>query len=277
MKNIIVVMTAVLTALSGISILASPESDRAAFEKYFTQKFPDTPLSDFVNGVYSIDPPSREQWEEIEEFPPYELSIDAGKALWDKPFANGKTYGDCFANGGGVRGDYPYWDADRKEVITMELAINECRAANGEEPLKYSKGKMVDISAYMSYQSRDQAINVSVPEGDADALAAYERGKEFYYSKRGQLNFSCFDCHGSGSGNLVRADKLSPGIGHTSHFPVYRSKWGGMGTLHRRFGGCNKQVRAKPFKAQSVQYRELEYFLTYMSNGLVFNGPGARK
>jgi sulfur-oxidizing protein SoxA len=50
-----------------------------------------------------------------------------------------------------------------------------------------------------------------------------------------------------------------------------------MGTLHRRFGGCNGQVRAKPFKAQSVQYRELEYFLAYMSNGLELNGPGARK
>ena len=94
---------------------------------------------------------------------------------------------------------------------------------------------MADVSAYLSYATRGQKIDVQIP--NADAQAAYERGKEFYYSKRGQLNFSCFDCHGGGSGNYVRADKLSPGLGHTSHFPVYRSKWGGMGTLHRRFGG----------------------------------------
>ena len=86
---------------------ASPEDDRAAFENYFTKKFPDTPLDDFVNGVYSILPGAREQWEEIEEFPPYELSIDAGKATWDKPFANGKTYADCFGEPG-VSGKYPY-------------------------------------------------------------------------------------------------------------------------------------------------------------------------
>jgi hypothetical protein len=44
-------------------------------------------------------------------------------------------------------------------------------------------------------------------------------------------------------------------LGHTTGWPVYRSKWGEMGTLHRRFGGCNKQVRAKPFKAQGPRAR----------------------
>jgi sulfur-oxidizing protein SoxA len=41
--------------------------------------------------------------------------------------------------------------------------------------------------------------------------------------------------------------------------------------------GCNKQVRFKPYKPQSEEYRNLEYFHTYMSNGLELNGPGARK
>ena len=69
---------------------------------------------------------------------------------------------------------------------------------------------------------------------------------------------------------------LSPWLGHPSHFPVYCSK-GNLGTLHRRYAGCNKQVRAKPFKAQSTEYANLEYFHTFMSNGLTINGPGARK
>ena len=277
MKKILAGTTALLATVVWLGVQAAPEDDRAAFENFFTKKFPDTPKDDFINGVYSIHPPSREQWVEIEEFPPYELSIDAGKAEWETPFANGKTYADCFGGTPAVRSQYPYWDAERKEVITMELAINECREANGEDPLGYSKGKMADISAYMSFESRGQAINVVVPEGDAEALAAYERGKQFYYSKRGQLNFSCFDCHGSGAGTYVRADILSPAFGHASNWPVYRSKWGSMGTLHRRFGGCNRQVRAASFKSQSQVYRELEYFLTYMSNGLEFNGPSARK
>ncbi|MBX2867855.1 MAG: sulfur oxidation c-type cytochrome SoxA [Acidiferrobacterales bacterium] len=274
MKKLLLTVTAVAIGMTGVGLYASPETDQAAFVNYFTKKFPDTPKEDFVNGVYSIDAASREQWIEIEEFPPYELAIDAGEEEWNTAFANGKGYVDCFGEPG-VRGNYPYWDESRKEVITLELAINECREANGEKPLKYKRGKIADISAYMAYASRGEPINVEIPNDEA--LAAYERGKEFYYRKRGQLNFSCFDCHGGGAGNLVRADKLSPAYGHTSHFPVYRSKWGGMGTLHRRFGGCNGQVRAKSFKAQGPEYRELEYFLTYMSNGLDYNGPGARK
>jgi sulfur-oxidizing protein SoxA len=74
----------------------------------------------------------------------------------------------------------------------------------------------------------------------------------------------------------VRADLLSPALGQTSHFPVYRKKWGGLGTLHRRYGGCNKQVRAKPLKAQSAEYRALELYETYMATDLPLTAPGNR-
>ena len=50
-----------------------------------------------------------------------------------------------------------------------------------------------------------------------------------------------------------------------------------MISLHQRFFGCVRDVRAKPFELQSVEYRNLEFFLSYMSNGLTINGPGARK
>ena len=118
---------------------------------------------------------------------------------------------------------------------------------------------------------------MEIPDDDPRALAAYEEGKKFYYTKRGQLNFACANCHVQNPGNKVRTEIISPPYGHTTGWPVYRSKWGNMGTLHRRFGGCNEQVRAKAFQPQGPEYRNLEYFLTYMSNGLPLNGPSARK
>lgn len=265
--------------LAGVSILslATPEEDRDAFQNYYFTKFPDTPKEDFINGVYSINESLREQWHELEEFPPYELALDVGQTEFETPFANGQSYADCFENGGiGIRQNYPHFDLDRGEVITLELAINECRKANGEKPLRYRSGKIAAISAYMAFTSRGQTINVVIPD-DPRALAAYEEGKRFFYTKRGQLNFSCSDCHVGGSGARLRTETLGPALGLTSHFPVYRSEWGAMGTLHRRFSGCNQQVRARAFKPQGPEYRNLEYFLTYMSNGLQFNGPGVRK
>ena len=268
---------AVLIALPVAGNSASTLDDQKAFQDYFKKKFPDTPFSDYKNGVYSIHAPSREQWQDIEEFAPYELNISDGEAAFNKPFANGKTYASCFENGGiGIRQNYPFFDTVSGEVITLELAINQCRKANGEKPLKWKKGAMANISSYMAYTSRGNKFNITIPD-DPRALAAYNQGKKFFYAKRGQLNVSCADCHISNAGKWIRADLLGPGLGQTTHFPVYRSKWGGIGTLHRRYGGCNKNIRAKPFKAQSAEYRTLEYFHTYMSNGLEVNGPGARK
>jgi sulfur-oxidizing protein SoxA len=278
MKKFIMIATAVaVIGITPVVTNASPEDDLKAFRAYFLERFPNVPLEEFANGVYAIDSASREQWEAIEEFPPYEIAIEEGEEIFNTPFKNGKTFASCFRNGGiGIRGDYPYFDNDTGRVQTLPAAINDCLVKNGEKPLGYGKGKLASIMAYMAYTSRGQVIDVKIPH-DQRAMDAYDSGKSFYYARRGQLNMSCAHCHVDNAGNQIRADILSPGLGHVSHFPVYRSKWGGLGTLHRRFSGCNKQVRAKPFPLQSDEYRNLEYFLTYMSNGIHWNGPGARK
>jgi len=260
-----------------LAVQAGPEQDLNAFQDYHAKKFPKVEYQDFGNGAYALDSVARENWEAIEEFPPYEIALEEGRQLFETPFKNGKTYADCFPNGGiGIKQNYPYFDSASGQVRTLEQDINACREKNGEEPYKWKKGKLASVSAYMAYTSRGNKIDVKIPD-DPRALAAYEAGKKFFYAKRGQLNFSCADCHVTSAGMKLRSEVLSPALGHVSHFPVYRAKWGELGTLHRRYGGCNKQVRAKPFKAQGEEYRNLEYFHTYMSNGIEINGPGARK
>jgi len=250
--------------------------DVKKFRSYYSDKFKNVAIEDFKDGVYAIDEASREQWLEIEEFPPYELSIDEGLEFFETPFANGKTYSSCFENGGqAVRQNYPYFDTETNQVITLELAINQCREKNGEQPLSYGIGELAAVSAYMANSSRDKIFDVKVP--NEEAYAAYIDGKQFFYSKRGQLNFSCADCHLKISGSHLRADILSPAIGHPTGMPVYRSNWGELGTIGHRYRECNKNVRANPLPYQSETYRNLEYFQTIMSNGLAVNGPSSRK
>ena len=281
MKQTVILTVAAMaigvSAIAGSVASASPAEDIAAFQTYFKKRFSDTEFSDFKNGVYSIHEASREQWESIEDFPPYEIAIDNGSEMWEKPFANGKTYADCLGEEvSTIRARYPHYDAENDTVVTLEGDINKCREANGEKPLGWKKGAIADISAYIAFEGRDAPVAVKLPESDK-AMAWYDKGKNFFYAKRGQLNLACADCHINYSGRMARADTLGPALGHTTHFPVYRSKWGNMGTLHRRYAGCNTNVRSKPFKAQSDEYKALEYFQTLMSNGLEFNGPGARK
>ena len=282
-KNTLLVLAVVATsqvslaATSGATLASvDPEADRLALQDFMKDRFPNTPIDEYINGIYAVDAGSREQWLEIEDFPPYDLDIEEGEMAFNEVFANGKTLADCFENGGiGIRQHYPKWDMDRETVVTLEMAINECREANGEKPYRWKKGKIAQVSAYMAFSSRGNEFVIDIPN-DA-AKAAYLDGKKFYYTKRGQLNLSCADCHLTGTNRLVRADLPSPALGQTTHFPVVRSKWGDIGTLHRRYEGCHRDSRSEYLKVQSETYRNLEYFQTYMSNGLVVNGPGSRK
>ena len=253
-----------------------PAADFKAFRNYFTKRFPNVPLKDFVNGPYSMDADLRKQWEAKEEFPPYEFAVDKGKEMFETPFKNGKTYADCFPNKGiGVRQNYPYFDEKSGKVVTLELALNQCREANGEKPYDYLKDDMASLTAYMAFTSRGKPFDIKVPD-DPRALAAYENGEKYFYARRGQLNFSCASCHVQSPGQHIRTEVLAPAMGIVAAMPIYRSEWGGMGTTSRRLATCNSQVRGVPLEAQSDEYRDVEYYLSYMSNGLPISGPGAR-
>lgn len=276
-KRLILISIAVAFFVQQVA-LADPEQDRIAFVAFFTERFPDIPVTEFANGIYAIDRDAREQWTEIEIFPPYEFAVEQGQELWQQALADGSAYAECFSvNIEFIRPGYPRYDNASNEVVTLDLAVNRCRVKHNEIAYEFNDARLVSITAYLAFVARGNELNITVPSDDPNALAAYESGKRFYYSKRGQLNFACSDCHGISAGQYVRADRLSAGLGHPTHFPVYRSKLGRVISLHERFSGCVSDVRANPFPLQSEEYRNLEYFLTYMSNGLEVNGPGSRK
>jgi L-cysteine S-thiosulfotransferase len=277
---VVTIMIAMLVVAGARPAVAAesidPNADFKAFRAYFTKLFPNVPLNDFVNGPYSMDADLRKQWEAIDDFPPYDFAIDRGKQMFGTPFKNGKTYGDCFADKGiGIRQNYPYFDDKTGEVITLELALNRCREANGEELYSYVKDEMASLTAYMAFTSRGKPFDIKIPN-DPRALAAYQKGEEYFYGRRGQLNFSCASCHVQNSGNHIRTEVLAPALGIVAAMPIYRSEWNGMGTMSRRLVTCNSQVRGVPLKAQDELYRDVEYYLSYMSNGLPISGPGAR-
>ena len=253
-----------------------PQADSKAFRKYFTERFPKVPLSDFVNGPYSMDEGLRKQWKAIDEFPPYEFAVEQGKQMFATPFKNGKTYGDCFPNKGiGVRQMYPTFDAKSGQIITLDVALNQCREANGEAPFDYLKDDMAALTAYMAFTSRGKPFAIKIPD-DPRALAAYKKGEQYFFTRRGQLNFSCASCHVQSPGERIRTEVLAPALGITAALPIYRSEWGGMGTTSRRVTTCNTQVRGVALKPEDENYRDVEYYLSYIANGLPISGPGAR-
>lgn len=260
------------------STYASPEQDRLELTRYYQAHFPQLVLKDYANGVYAIDAIARQSWQAIEEFPPYEDMVEQGQKRFETGFANGKQYGDCFEQKGiGIANTYPRWDKSKGEVVTLAQAVNACRVANGETTLPFEKTEMISLLAYMAYTSRGKPITITVPSGDGRAMIAYNEGKAFYYQRRGQLNFACATCHIQNVGKKLRSELLSPALGHTNNWPTFRLKWGEMGTLHKRFAECLTQIKAESYAEQSRTFRNLEYFLSNLGNGVPVSGPSTRK
>lgn len=263
-------------ALGAITAHASPEADRQELIKYYTEKYPDVKLDDYVYGALAFDADSKAQYDAIMEFPPFVSQVDAGRKLWETPLKSGKTYADCLPNGGKqIAGNYPMFDDASGKVVTLHDAINACRVANGEEPYKVDDMKtMGTLTAYMRTLSDGMLMNVKVV--GPKAMAAYADGKKTFFSRKGQLNFACASCHVQNGGTRLRSELISPVVGHAVHWPVFR---GGenLVTLQNRYEGCFKQVRAVPPPQGGTTMNNLEYFHSALSNGLPMQASVFRK
>ena len=251
------------------------EADRLALLNYFQQKFSDVDPKTFNMGVYALSEDYRSQYEEINEFPPYEFQLEDGQEMFEKEFANGNSFETCLADGSLLPAHkYPFFDEARQEVITLSMSINACLQANGEKRIKYGKS-IAGLAGYMAFRSRGEKVNVEI--NSQAALDAFNKGKEFYFTKRGYLNNSCATCHVQGAGQRVRTETLHQGIADAAHWPVHRLKSQRMLTLHERFAGCHRDQGTQKLALQSETYRNLEFFVSYLSNDYDVTGPNIRK
>ncbi|MBM3557357.1 MAG: sulfur oxidation c-type cytochrome SoxA, partial [Alphaproteobacteria bacterium] len=148
-----------------------------------------------------------------------------------------------------------------------------CRTENMKAPAwRWESELFLGMATYVKHQSRGMPVNVA---NDGPARPFWEKGKAFYEERRGQMDLACMHCHENYAGNRLGVELLSQG--HSNGFPSYRLKWQTHGSLHRRFEGCNEEVRAIPFPRGSDEYVNLELFVAWRSNGLPVETPSVRR
>jgi sulfur-oxidizing protein SoxA len=235
------------------------------------------PLSEIVSG-YDFRKPMIRDVQDDDFANPAMLIADHGAELWDKVDGSaGKALSAVFAGCAEVPLDqvgavYPRYHQGAGKVISLEQVINLCReTAMGAKPYKWESRDMLGITAYIRMQSRGARVNVAV---DGPASDAFQRGKELYYTRVGQLDMSCAHCHEDNYGNYIRADMLSQG--NINGFPLYRLKWNGVGSTHRWFRGCMKNIRATPLPYGHDDYVALELYVAWRGNGLKVEAPAYR-
>lgn len=267
----------------------SAEATLAAVKAHFHETMPEVKGDAFVDGALNFNKGAREYnafWEgrfkdDFDQPDEYRKAFADGKAMWEKPFADGKKFADCFPNGGkGAAASYPKVDASGA-VVTFEKALNQCLETHHEKALPYGNMKtMGALSLYARQLSDGARVNVEVKT--PAEKAAFDRGKLLYYTRNGQLGMACASCHTQQAGKTLRTEELSPVIGQAAHFPVFRPKKTNahldVVTLQKRYEGCQKNVKvAKPYKSGSPQLNDLEFFHTYMSNGMPMRSGAFRK
>ena len=232
-------------------------------------------LSEIYSGwVFRSDETQALQMDDFDN--PGMIWVDEARDVWNT--AEGSADKSCASCHGapeelaGVRAVYPKWNEQAEEVRTIAMQVNDCRVNQmGAEAWGYTSGSMANMEALLASVSRGMPVNVAI---DGPAEEMWKWGEELYYTRTGQLELSCANCHEDNYGNYIRADHLSQG--QINGFPTYRLKNTKLNTVHARFKGCVRDTRAETYSPGSPEFVALELYLASRGNGLSVEGPSVR-
>jgi len=231
-------------------------------------------FADAVKNGYEFQSSDVQALQDDDFSNPGMLWVDEGRALFEKVSpASGKSCRGCHETITGVATRYPNISPRLGELVSLTEQIQICRDTHQQEqPITFESRTALALTAYVAYESRDLLMQAPQGEGLESAVAA---GKDYYYSRKGQLNLSCAQCHEDNSGRYLRGDLISQG--RSNGYPIYRLEWESLGSLHRRFRSCDIGVRAEPFGLGSETYTTLELYLRERSATLPMTAPAVRR
>ena len=206
------------------------------------------------------------------------FAVESGRALWNAvDGAAGRSCAACHGAAAesmrGVAARLPRYDAGRGGIVNLEFLINRERVEKlGAEPYPYESDALLALTAYLTFQSRGMPREIDVTGA---AAPFFEDGRSFFFTRRGQLDLACDQCHDDLAGGMLRGDRMSQG--QTTGFPFYRLIWRDMASTHRMFAWCNDAVRAEPYPLGSEEYLHLELYVAWRGRGLPMEAPAVRR
>lgn len=206
------------------------------------------------------------------------LWVDRGGKLWNEAAGgSGKAcagcHGDAAKSMKGVAARYPRVDPGAARLVNLEGRINLCRERNQQAAqLKHESDELLALTTYVAHQSRGMPSAVALNER---SRREFERGRELYNRRSGQMNLACTHCHDRNWGRQLLAETISQG--HGAAYPAYRLEWQSVGSLARRIRACYHGVRAEMPSYGAQELLNLELYLAWRANGLPLEAPGVRR
>lgn len=238
----------------------------------------DHPLDEIISGWHYRTDETRDLERDTFDNPGM-LGVEVGEGMWNTVMGTeGKScatcHGDAAESMADVGNSFPKWDSDSGKPINVELQINKCLTENmGAEALPFDKKGQKELTAFIKHQALGKPVQLDLAQGDMQSW--WDKGKELYYARTGQLNLSCATCHENYNGTFIRADHLSQG--NINGFPTYRLKQANLISVHNRFRGCIRDTRAEFPAAFSDELMALEVYVTWRGSGLSVETPAVRQ
>jgi len=269
--SLMVVVWVISAFILSVSAFAGNGRDKSIIPRDKTN-----PLSNLWSGYYYSTKEIQALQENRAENPGFKY-VTEGAQLWEQKIGStqkscAKCHGKPSVSMDEAGARYPQYYAPLKRLINLEQRINLCRKTyQGAKSFEYESKELLSLTAFVRSQARARPVRVKI---DGFAKPFFEKGKAFYYQRRGQLDMSCANCHENNYGKQLRSTVLSQG--QANGFPSYRVAWQKIGSLHRRIQGCNKLVRAKPYAYGAEYYVNLELYLNWRGTGLEVETPAVR-
>ena len=205
------------------------------------------------------------------------LWVERGEKLWNEPRGVAdKSCASCHGDAGRSMKTAAAHHPRHYEglgVLDLEGRIKACVVKNQVAPdLPWESQELLSLSTYVARQSKGERIDVPI---DGASREAYERGKQLYFQRQGQLNLACTNCHDMNWGKTLLAERISQG--HPGDWPAYRIEWQAPGSLQRRLRACYFGVRAELPPLGSPDLVALEVYLADRAKGLELSPPGVRR
>lgn len=205
------------------------------------------------------------------------LAVDRGKELFKQKQKNSnRSCADCHGEDGeklNIKNiaRYPVYNDEKKDIITLQKQISNCRVAINEQTLNTDHPDLIALETFVRNRAVGEIVNVQV---DGPVSKLLEKGEALFTTRNGLIDMSCYHCHSLYPGQMIRGQKISQG--QANGFPAYRLATGEVTSLHQRIQQCLTLLRAEPFATDSDEIKQLGLYLMSRSNGLAIETPAVR-
>ncbi|MGQ0662852.1 MAG: sulfur oxidation c-type cytochrome SoxA [Pseudomonadota bacterium] len=213
---------------------------------------------------------------------PAVILAEQAMADWAKAGPKGKSCASCHEatpakSMQGVATRYPRHVAEYGRVMAIEDFLQMHAPATTGAAMPSESNDNLNMSILVKMQSNGMPVSLDL--ASPEMKAALERGKATFEKKVGQRNHACADCHTKAAGaNKFLGGRLLADVddGITNHFPLWRTNFSKVWDARKRYQWCMLPLGMNYLASDSIEYAELDLYLTMFGQGKPLNVPGIR-